>query len=145
MDIGSIRNDVSPLFPLIDHLICSDDYALPFTRSRNIKLAIEKLRAKCRGTIVVTSGIKGSIGFDNSEGFARQKAFKVKAVDSTGAGDVYHGTYIYGYLNGWGLKKRMEFASAAAAIKCTKPGGRTAIPTYHRIEQFLKTGAKKHA
>lgn len=145
MDVGSIRNDVSSLFQLVDHLICAEEYALPFTKTKNVKLAIEYLRKECLGTVVVTSGIKGSIGFEESEGFARQRAFKVKSVDSTGAGDVYHGAYIFGFLNGWNLKKRMEIAAAAAAIKCTKPGGRTAIPTINQIKRFLKIGAKKYA
>lgn len=145
MDVGSIRNDVSSLFPLVDHLICSDDYALPFTKKKNIKNAIEVLKTKCNGTIVVTSGINGSIGFEEGEGFAKQKAFKVKAVDTTGAGDVYHGAYIFGFLNGKSLKERMEIASVASAIKCTKPGGRTAIPTYNQVSRFLKSGARKYA
>ncbi len=145
MDVGSIRNDVSPLFPLVDHLVCSDDYALPFTKSKNVKSAIKKLRKICSGTIVVTSGTKGSIGFEEGEGFTRQKAFKVKAVDTTGAGDVYHGAYIFGFLNRMSLKDRMELASAASAIKCTKPGGRTAIPTYNQIRKFINSGVKKYA
>jgi len=145
MDVGSIRNDVSRLFPYVDHLICADEYALPYTGRKHIKDAIKKLKTKCNGTVVVTSGIKGSIGFEESEGFARQKAFRVKAVDTTGAGDVYHGAYIFGFLSGMDLKNRMLTASAAAAIKCTKPGGRTAIPTYNQIRKFLTTGPKKYA
>ncbi len=145
MDVGSIRNDVSSLFPLVDHLVCAEEYALPFTRSKTVKAAIGKLKTKCNGTIVVTSGTKGSIGLGNETGFVKQRAFKLKAVDTTGAGDVYHGAYIYGFLNGWNLNKRMEFASAAAAIKCTKPGGRTGIPTYNQVIKFIKSGVKKYA
>ncbi|MCP4704841.1 MAG: hypothetical protein GY865_09550 [candidate division Zixibacteria bacterium] len=145
MDVGSIRNDVSALFPLVDHLICSDDFALPYTKTKNVKSAIEKLLNICNGTIVVTSGTKGSIGFEENTGFARQKAFKVNAIDTTGAGDVYHGAYIFGFLSGMSLKDRMRTASAASAIKCTKPGGRTAIPTYNQIKNFIKSGAKKYA
>jgi len=145
MDIGSIRNDVSELLPQVNHLICAEEYALPFTRQKHIKDAIKKLRTKCPGTVVVTSGTKGSLGFDNESGYIRQRAYKIKAVDTTGAGDVYHGAYIFGFLNGWSLKKRMEIASAAAAIKCTRPGGRTAIPTFARVRRFLKMGVKKYA
>ncbi len=145
LDVGSIRNDVSDLFPLVNHLICSEDYAFPHTKTKNIKAAIKKLQKECFGTIVVTSGTKGSIGFDKESGFVRQRAYKVKAVDVTGAGDVYHGGYIFGFLNGWELKKRMELGSAAAAIKCTKPGGRTAIPTFNQVKRFFKSGTPEYA
>lgn len=145
MDVGSIRNDVCALFPLVDHLICSEDYAFPHTKTKNIETAINLLRKECPGTVVVTSGIRGSVGFDKVLGFVRQRAYKVKAIDVTGAGDVYHGAYIFGFLNDWSLQKRMELGSAAAAIKCTKPGGRTAIPTFNQVKKFLKSRAPKYA
>ncbi|MBI5455317.1 MAG: hypothetical protein HY956_11860, partial [Deltaproteobacteria bacterium] len=66
------------------------------------------------------------------------KAFKVKAVDTTGAGDVFHGGYIYGLLQGWGIEKTVEFASAFAALKCLKPGGRTGIPALSETLRLIK-------
>ncbi|MFQ6008230.1 MAG: carbohydrate kinase family protein, partial [Candidatus Zixiibacteriota bacterium] len=59
-DIGSMRNDVSPIFPLIDHLVVADMYALPFTKAKTVAQAIKKLADFCPGSIVVTQGIKGS-------------------------------------------------------------------------------------
>ncbi len=50
----------------------------------------------------------------------------MRAVDTTGAGDVFHAGYIYGLLKGWTIEKTVEFASAFAALKCLKTGGRTA-------------------
>jgi sulfofructose kinase len=141
-DIGSIRNDVTKILPLVDHLIISEDFALPYTKKRTIKTAIEKLGKICKGTIVITSGIKGSVGFSDETGFVHQKAFRVKTVDTTGAGDVYHGAYMVGLLDRYDLQKRMKLASAAAAIKCTKPGGRAGIPTYHQVQSFLKKGPR---
>ncbi len=145
LDVGSMRNDVSALLPLVDHLICAEAFALPYTRKKNVKSAIECLRYKCLGTIVVTSGIRGSTGFSEETGFIRQGAFKVKTVDTTGAGDVYHGAYIVGLLDRMSLKQRMELASAAAAMKCTRPGGRTGIPTMHEVRAFIKSGVPRYA
>ena len=140
-DIGSMRNDVSALIPLTDHLVVSEDFALPFTGAKKPRTAVEKLRKRCKGTIVVTSGIKGSIGYDEGSGYVIQKAYKVKTVDTTGAGDSFHGAYIFGLLKGWSLSERLRFASAVAAIKCTKSGGRTGIPTYRQAVDFLKKKA----
>ncbi|SYZ74719.1 putative Uncharacterized sugar kinase YihV [Candidatus Zixiibacteriota bacterium] len=136
-DIGSIRNDVSPIFPLVDHLVCSSDYALPFTQTKTILDSISRLRRLCPGTIVVTAGIDGSIGYSRHDGLAFARAYKVKTVDTTGAGDVYHGAYIYGLLKNWPLEKRMQFASAAAALKCTRPGGRLGIPDLKQVKKFM--------
>ena len=144
-DIGSMRNDVSELIPLTDHMVCAKDFALPFTRAKNPKEAIIRLKKKCPGTVVVTSGTKGSLGYDEDSGFVFQKAYRVKAADTTGAGDTYHGAYIFGMLRGWDLKRRMEFASAVAAIKCTRPGGRTGIPRYRQVVRFLKERTAQHA
>lgn len=136
-DVGSLRNDVSPIFPLVDHLVCAADFAMPFTGTINLRKAVERLASLCPGTIVITSGIKGALGYSRTEGWFRQKAFRVRTVDTTGAGDVYHGAYIYGLLSGGDLACRMELASAAAALKCTKPGGRSGIPTKIELKRFL--------
>ena len=137
-DIGSMRNDVTKILPIVDHLIISEDFALPYIKTKLPRRAIDQLRKKCNGTIVITSGIKGSLGYSDETGYVHQKAYRVKSVDSTGAGDVYHGAYIVGLLDGYSLKKRLELASATAAIKCTKSGGRTGIPTLTQVQSFLK-------
>ncbi len=62
----------------------------------------------------------------------------VRTVDTTGAGDVFHGGYIYGLLQGWDIKDTVIFASALAAIKCTKIGGRAGIPQLSEVIEFLK-------
>ena len=144
-DIGSLRNDVSDLIPLTDHLVVAGDFALPFTGTKRPESALNKLMNLCRGTVVVTSGTKGSLGYSAETGLIRQKAFKVKTVDTTGAGDTFHGAYIFGLLKGWGLAERLKFATAVAAIKCTRPGGRTGIPTYRQAKDFLRQGGPVYA
>ncbi|MBN2227567.1 MAG: carbohydrate kinase [candidate division Zixibacteria bacterium] len=144
-DVGSMRNDVSAILPLVDHLVCAEDFALPFTGSRTPKAAIEKLRKICKGTIVVTSGIKGSLGFSDEAGLVKQHAFRVETVDTTGAGDAYHGAYLAGLLRGMDLEERMTFASATAALKCTGPGARTAIPNLSQVRRLIKKGGPRYA
>jgi ribokinase len=65
-------------------------------------------------------------------------AFEVDAVDTTGAGDVFHGGYVYGLLRNWGLVRTLTFASACAAMKCTKVGGRAGIPRLEEVLAFLR-------
>lgn len=135
-DIGSIRNDVSPIFPLVDHLVVADAYALPFTNTKTARDAISKLSMICPGEIVVTEGLKGSTGLDAS-GFHTQKAYLVKACDTTGAGDAFHAGYLFGLLKGYGMPARLRFGAAVAALKCTKPGARTGAPKLREVERFL--------
>lgn len=58
-------------------------------------------------------------------------------VDTTGAGDVFHGAFAYGVANGWDTSRCGEFAAAVAAIKCMQRGGRTGIPTLEQTLEFL--------
>jgi sugar/nucleoside kinase (ribokinase family) len=139
-DIGSMRNDVSEVFPYVDHLVVADGYAFPYTKTRAAESAIAKLATICPGTVVVTEGIKGSTGLERSSGkFIRQPAFKVENVDTTGAGDCYHTGYLFGLLRGLDLAECMRLGAAAGALKCTKPGARTGIPRRGALMRFLNS------
>ncbi len=135
-DIGSIRNDVSSVFKYVDHLVVADSYALSFTKTRSVKQAIKKLTAYCRGTIIVTEGINGSLGYENNQ-FFTQPAYRVKSVDATGAGDAYHSGYLYGLLQNKSIQERMMLGSVVAAIKCMKAGARAGLPTKRQLGSFL--------
>jgi sugar/nucleoside kinase (ribokinase family) len=65
------------------------------------------------------------------------KGFEVKAVDTTGAGDVFHAGFIYGLLQNWELIEILRFANAVAALKCRDLGRRRGIPTLEEIQRFL--------
>ena len=69
-------------------------------------------------------------------------AYCVNAVDTTGAGDIFHAAFIYGFLQGWPLKRQLEFACAAAALNCTAIGARGGIQPVESIESFLATAPK---
>jgi sugar/nucleoside kinase (ribokinase family) len=91
------------------------------------------------GVVVQTNGASGSDTFTRGETF-HTPAFPVQAVDTTGAGDVFHGAYLVALLEGWDLRTSAEFASAAAALKCLKMG-RAGYPT--RAEVFEKMGDRR--
>ena len=142
-DIGSMRNDVSSVFPYVDHLVVADSYAFPFTKTSDAESAIKKLGEYGPSIIVVTEGSKGSTGYENGE-FQRQPAYKVKTVDTTGAGDAFHAGYLYGLLKGFDLAERLKWGAAVAALKCTKPGARAGIPALIEVKRFLKNPPEKY-
>ena len=73
-----------------------------------------------------------------------QPAFQVDAVDTTGAGDVFHGAFMVGLIENWPLPKILEFSVAVAAMKCRGLGGREMIPNREEVVEFLRdTGNRK--
>jgi len=87
--------------------------------------------------VVGTLGAKGCLAV--IEGKLRVfPAYPVEAVDTTGAGDVFHGAFLVGWLRGMGLEETIRFASAVSAMKCTRIGGRAGIPSYGDALAFLE-------
>lgn len=137
VDAGSMREGALALVSLSDYFIASDDFAKQFTRADDPKAAAIELLGLGAKTVIVTLGEKGSICVTPERVFY-QPAFKVKAVDTTGCGDVFHGAFIFGLLEKWDLNETIRFASATAALKCREIGGRTAIPDLREVEEFME-------
>jgi ribokinase len=101
--------------------------------------ALEKLAAFGARAVTVTRGGQGSLTLESEGRRFTQPAFVVDAVDTTGCGDVFHGGYIYGLLQGWPLERTVRFAAACAALKTRALGGRTAIPELGAVQALLAT------
>jgi sugar/nucleoside kinase (ribokinase family) len=89
---------------------------------------------------VVTLGDQGAVGIAAGR-VHREPAYPVEAVDTTGAGDVYHGAFFVAYLEGQALPQAMRFAAIVAALKCRRPGGRAGIPTRAEVEAILSAAS----
>jgi sulfofructose kinase len=94
--------------------------------------AIRKLSENTNAQIVVTDGTQGSWAL-TPDGLHHQPAFQVKAIDTTGCGDVFHGAYAAGILEGMSLEMRLELAAWMASITATKVGGREALLSRQEI------------
>jgi ribokinase len=88
--------------------------------------------------VVVTRGKEGSVTVTPNETVSVD-GFEIEAVDTTGAGGVYQGAYLYGHLQGWPLERTAVFANAAAALMCSGMNGWDDIPTLDQVEEFLRT------
>ena len=137
LDAGSMRENIKELLPLVDHMVVSKSFAEQFTGEGEPGAACLKLLEIGFLTVTVTLGNKGCVCAMKGD-FFQQDAFEVEVVDTTGSGDVFHGAYIYGLSKGWPMDQVIEFASAAAAIKCTRIGGRQGIPTVDEVVQFIE-------
>ncbi len=137
LDVGSLRQGVDRVLPYVDHLIVSQRFACGFTGTADPAMACRKLMQGRFKTVVVTVGEKGCICGRHGKA-SHSPGFKVKTVDTTGAGDVFHGAFIYGLLKKWSLKRIAQFANACAALKCRKLGGRAGIPTLAEAMDLTK-------
>ncbi len=138
LDVGSLRGEVEKVFPYVDHLIVSKRFACGFVKTSDPFVACRELMKKRFKTVVVTTGEAGCICGAGNKIF-HSPGFKVKGVDTTGAGDVFHGAFIYGLLKKWSLKKIVRFANACAAMKCRRLGGRAGIPSLREVESFMES------
>jgi sugar/nucleoside kinase (ribokinase family) len=120
-----------------DFLICGSGFAPALTGETDLWEAGEALLALGPEVVVMTEGEQGSYTVAGQERF-HTPAYNVPVVDTTGAGDVFHGAYLVGQMKGWDLRQTACFASAVSAIKCTRLGGRSGIPSYKETAAFLR-------
>jgi ribokinase len=137
LDAGRNRPGMLETAKMCDYVVASEQFALDLGWDGTG----EGLSAIAVGigseVFTVTRGALGSMTWHGG-GILTVPAFPVAAVDTTGAGDVFHGGYIFGILQGLALPDTIRFASAVSALKCTRIGGRAGIPTLSETLGFLK-------
>lgn len=136
------RNSIKlkKLWNLVDHLILSHDMAMSVTGRKSVRQCVEKLISPEKKAVVVTEGNRGCWFWSRETGRIESRpAFRVKVVDTTGCGDVFHGAYALALARGLSMDQRIRMASAAAALKATRPGGQSGIPNLKSVQHFLKT------
>lgn len=101
-----------------------------------------QLRQRGPDVVAITEG-EGGCWYTSVEGDAHVPAWVApNIVDTTGAGDVFHGAFLFGRQSGRDLGASFELAAAVAALKCTALGGRTGIPTLPITLAFMSTGER---
>jgi sulfofructose kinase len=120
------------LVPLATHIIASVEGARRIAQGNPAQMLSAIASLAPAAVVAITDGENG-VYWPGSH----MPAFPVKAVDTLAAGDVFHGAFAFGLSEGWDIDRNLRFASAAAAIKCTRPGGRLGAPTRVEVETFL--------
>ena len=137
LDGDTIRPGIEELIGLTGTLIASQSFATQFAGTSHLEAAINKMRSMGPELVGITLGADGCM-LSQGNDLIRKPGYSVDVVDTTGAGDVFHGAFIYGMLQGWSLERTAEFANAVAAMKCRKLGGRAGIPTLDETMAFLQ-------
>ncbi len=137
-DAGSVKDGSVELLARTDIAVTSRVFAEEMFGHRDLEAACRALVEMGPSYAGVTLGAQGAVGLDGEE-FFEVPPFPVEpVVDTTGAGDVFHGALDVGILKGWDFKTCMTFAAAVAAMKCRKLGGRAGISTFEEATAFLK-------
>lgn len=141
LDAGSLHPGTELLYNRVDYLVCSEKFAIQFTGEHDPHRALDILSGHAP-VIVITLGDRGCV-WRGAEGIGNQPAYSVKAIDTTGAGDAFHGAFAACIAAGKDLAYTMRNASAVAALSCTKLGARPSMPTKREVDQFLRAVEKK--
>lgn len=133
---------VEPLLECVDFAIASRNFPERLTGEADLLKALPQIsrRFKCR-VAGATLGDMGAVLWDGKR-FLLSPAFCVGAVDTTGAGDIFHGAFVFGLVRRWELEEILEFACAAAALNCTATGARGHIATLDEIEGFRQSAPR---
>ncbi len=142
LDAGTLKEATKVLGSKVDYLACSKVFAEDFIqetfkedKSNWIKI-FKKLEEYFKTNIIITLEDKGSMIKYNNE-YLIVSSIKVKALDSTGAGDIFHGALAYFLINNYTLDKAVTLANITGALSVEKIGSRYAMP---ELEEVIKIG-----
>ncbi len=139
IDVDNYYAGAERLLPLVDYLVTSSDFPRRFTGISNPKEALVRLKEVSGSYFVaMTLGKDGVLAYHEGE-FIHVPGFDVECLDTTGAGDAFHGGFIYGLLQGYTIEQTLKVANAVAALKCRSYGAQNGLPTLTQLEEFLKT------
>jgi sulfofructose kinase len=124
------------LFKASTHVIFSAHGLRETVHIEDQEAALEKVAAMTDAYVSVTGGSAGA-WWRHRGARGREKAFDIKAVDTLGAGDVYHGAFALALGEGQDEAAARRFSAAAAALKCTRFGGIAGSPNRRELEAFL--------
>ncbi len=131
-DLDRMTSRTDELVMAVSCAIFADGLPEQLTGERDHERALRRLRSRHDGTLVVTVGQLGAVALDGDR-FLESPGFAVNAVDTTGAGDVFRGGFIYGLLHGWPIDRILRLANAAAAVACTRLGAMACVPSLDEV------------
>jgi ribokinase len=144
LDAEEVSGLTRDILSLTDHCIATAQFVRAYSGKEDLRAGLKEILKAGPSVAGATLGRAGAALMDE-RGFLACQGFQVPVVDTTGCGDVFHAGYIFGLLEGWPLQRCLEFANAAAAMKCRELGGRAGIPSLEELERFLKEPPPRHS
>jgi sulfofructose kinase len=136
-DIDRLTPRTTDLVQAVTVPIFAEHVPAGLTGGSDIASSLRQLRGIHDGLLCVTIGAEGALALDGDR-LIHSPGFRVQAVDTTGAGDVFRAGFIYGTLQGWPTEHVLRFANAAAGLSCTRAGAIGGVPALEEIEALLE-------
>lgn len=129
VDVDTIYHGFDQVLPYVDYLVASSEFPVQWTNERDPMKALELIQNEYRMRVAaMTLGAHGALARIDGK-FVYSPAFVVNCVDTTGAGDVFHGAFCYAVLHGLPMREALDLSNAMAALNCTAIGARGGIKT----------------
>lgn len=140
LDAETVKDGTRDLVANADIVVASSRFPGLYTRQADGVDALRAILAEGPGLAVMTLGAAGALAVDGSGAVLEAPGFGVDAVDTTGAGDVFHGAFLFGLLSGWSVERTMAFSNAAGALSCTEIGARGGVTGLRQVLEFMESG-----
>lgn len=148
IDAGRCNENIINICKNVDYIICSEDFANDFVKTIGINkqinfeninetlLVMEILNNYFeKSNVCATVGSKGYLYFDDNNNLINKEALSFgKVLDTTAAGDIFHGAFTYALANDYSYEQSLEFANTTSSLSVTKYGGRESIPSLDEVK-----------
>jgi sulfofructose kinase len=143
VDVDTIYHGFDRVLPNIDYLVASSEFPTAWTGVNDPFAALRAIQDEYGMRVAaMTLGAHGSLARENGR-FHYSPAFVVNCVDTTGAGDVFHGAFCYSVLQGMSMQEALEFSNAMAALNCTAVGARGGIRTLSDVRTLIARAERR--
>lgn len=142
IDAGRNTPEIIELAQMVNYLVCSKEFAesitgitIEFNNQKTLNDTYIMMEQQFKNTIVITLEDKGCL-YKVNDTIKLMPSIKVKAIDSTGAGDLFHGAFVYGIVKNFNLEKILKVSNIVGALSVTKIGGRNSVPTKEEVKKI---------
>jgi len=141
-DIDRLTERVGELIEAVTYPIFAEHIPLQLTGDNDVERALYRLRSRFPQLLTVTLGARGAMAL-HGDRVIHAPGFRIDAVDTTGAGDLFRGGFIYALLQGWPVEEILRFANATAAVGCTRLGAMAGAPSLADVEALMAGPGKR--
>ena len=143
LDAESVKEGTEDVVARTDVLLASREFPRRFTGDANLDRSFDTLREAGPRVIGMTLGSMGSLVMGVDGAVVSVPGYDVDVVDTTGAGDTFHGAFLHGLLSGWSAERTLSFSNAAAALCCTVPGARGGVEGLAQVLELMEGGPRR--
>jgi sulfofructose kinase len=141
LDVDTVYPGFECVLKHVDYLVASSSWPGKWTGEKDPFVALDRLqREYALRVAAMTLGERGSLALEEGR-WTYSPAFEVRCVDTTGAGDVFHGAFCYAMLANMPMPAALDFSNAAAALNCTAIGARGHIPARSEVDSLIALAA----